>query len=190
MSLTDAPKANETPSNASVKSETPTNAVPDSEIPARSHELSAAERAKQILDERKGTITPFTQQKLPYFGEKPGWKRRWVLTENVPGRLQEGYTHVKNHQVQMLAQGIGFGNQDIGDNVAVFAGRGSLDRNGGQQYLYLMEIPQEIADKLHDIKVVQPTQATIAALKQGNPTGGPVDQHTYIAQRSGGIKIK
>ena len=168
-----------------------TPATPESpETMARNHELEAQKRAKQILDERKGSVTPFTAAKLPYFGERPGWKRRWVLSENVPGRLQEGYSFVKNDQVEMQASGIGFGNQDIGDRVAVFAGRGSLDKHGGQQYLYLMEVPQEIADKLHDIKVVQPTQATIASLKAGDSGGfGTSDKHAYVPRQTG-ISIK
>lgn len=162
----------------SVATETPP--LTDLAEPVRSHAVDPRERAAQIREGRKGQVGNL-QQKLPYFGEKEGWKRRWVLGSNVPGRQQEGYTFVDRAEVVMKAAGIGFGNQDVGNKVAVHAGKGLVGLDGAPELLYLMEIPQEIAKELDYEKSGKAIRASVTALKSGN-TGGHIsaDQNAYV----------
>lgn len=84
------------------------------------------------------------EQKMAYYGENPGWKRRWVNADNVPARIHEGYRHVQRDEVDM-SDSIRFGNADVGNHVCVPVG-GYV--NLEPLKAYLMEIPQEIANDL------------------------------------------
>ena len=135
--------------------------------PARTR-LDAREYAEQIRSSRKDFSG--LEQKLKYYGENPGWKRRWVNEENVPSREQEGYRFVLRSEVGM-SDSIGRGNTDMGDRVSVFGG---TSERGVPYNTYLMEIPQEIADeydheKSH--KKVKLSEESIRAGTVGNPNG-------------------
>lgn len=114
-------------------------------------EISVAESRKRIdpkeyADKIRKSRTEFNglEQKMAYYGENPGWKRRWVNADNVPGRLHEGYRHVQRDEVDM-SDSIRFGNADIGNHVCIPVG-GYL--NGQPLMAYLMEIPVVIAEEL------------------------------------------
>jgi len=149
----------------------------------------AREKAELIRSSRKGEIGVINQ-KLPFYGERPGWKRRWVLTSNLPSRMEEGYAFVTRDDVSMKADGIGFGNKDIGNRVAVHAGRGSIDAAGKQEMLYLMEIPMEIAKELDFHKSKRQVAASIDSLKAGNSGGHVKADHNAYVPKDVGISIK
>ena len=135
--------------------------------PARTR-IDAREYAAQIRSTRKDFSG--LEQKLKYYGENPGWKRRWVNEENVPAREQEGYRFVLRSEVNM-SDSIGRGNTDMGDRVSVLGGIDVQNRPYNQ---YLMEIPQEIADEYdHEksYKKVKLSEESIRAGTVGSPSG-------------------
>lgn len=110
--------------------------------------LDAKEYAEKILAKRKAFSS--MESKLAFEGDHPGWKRRWVNEENVPGRLEEGYRFVLRDEVSM-SDSQRYGNEDTGDRVSKHGGR-----VGANPFkTFLMEIPLEIAalldkEKSHD----------------------------------------
>lgn len=110
--------------------------------------LDAKEHAEKILAARKAFNG--LESKLAFEGDHPGWKRRWVNEENVPGRIDEHYRFVLRDEVSM-SDSLRFGNEDTGDRVSKHAGT----RGGVPFKAFLMEIPEEIAklldkEKSHD----------------------------------------
>ncbi len=142
-------------------------------IPARTRTLDARTEAERIRRERKGLSG--LEQRMAYFGEHPGWKRRWVNDDNVPFRLGEGYRFVEGSEVNMSTS-IRYGNIDIGDKVSYPVG-GSNGR-GDPRLAFLMEIPQEIADELDKAK----SHDKIAAIDQSIRSGtiGDPGSHAYV----------
>lgn len=163
----------------SVPSFAETQATPSlDEIPVVSRETLVGTTARNRIDPReyaekiRATRKDFSglEQKMKHFGENPGWKRRWVNEDNVPGRLEEGYRFVQRDEVSM-SDSLRYGNSDIGDRVSVHAGKND---NGHPFNAYLMEIPQEIADELDEAKShkkVRSIEQSIRAGTVGNPTG-------------------
>jgi len=145
------------------------------DIPVVSRESSPARTRidpREYAEKIRSTRKDFSglEQKLKYYGENPGWKRRWVNEEGVPGREQEGYRFVLRSEVGM-SDSIGRGNTDMGDRVSVF---GVTNERGVPYNTYLMEIPQEIADeydyeKSH--KKVKLSEESIRAGTVGSPSG-------------------
>lgn len=137
-----------------------------SESPAKL--LDAKEYADKILASRKSYSG--LEQKLSFTGDHPGWKRRWVNEENVPGRQQEGYRFVLRDEVGM-SDSIRYGNEDMGDRVSKVAGQ---TKQGHPFNVYLMEIPQQIADLLDKEKShdqIARNEHSIRAGKTGAPDG-------------------
>lgn len=125
------------------------------------------------------------QQRLPYVGEKPGWRRYWVLSMNVPRRLAEGWRFVARSSIQMASTGLGFGNYALGDNVEVPAGRSEIDDKGNASKLHLMEIPEAVAQHLTKVNVTNPTRAIEAALKGPGGVDNlvPASHNPYAARQ-------
>lgn len=166
-------KAQRAEKAARLASESPATTVDDIPVvkrettPARTR-LDAREYAEQLRSSRKDFSG--LEMKLKYYGENPGWKRRWVNEENVPAREQEGYRFVLRSEVNM-SDSIGRGNTDMGDRVSVFGGTDVQNRPYNQ---YLMEIPQEIADEYdHEksYKKVKLSEESIRSGSVGNPNG-------------------
>lgn len=114
------------------------------------------------------------QQRLPFVGDKAGWRRYWVLTSNVPFRLSQGWRFVKRDAIQMVSTGIEFGNKALGDNVEVPAGRADIDENGKSSKLHLMEIPEVVALALTKANVTDPTRAIEAAIRGDQGAGAHI----------------
>ena len=89
------------------------------------------------------------EQKMKYYGENPGWKRRWVNDDTVPSRLAEGYRFVQKEEVSM-SDSIRYGNDDVAN--AVSQPVGGFNGNGEPRRAFLMEIPLEIAEELDQEK--------------------------------------
>lgn len=166
-------KAQRAEKAARLATESPATSVDDIPLvkrettPARTR-LDAREYAEQLRSSRKDFSG--LEMKLKYYGENPGWKRRWVNEENVPAREQEGYRFVLRSEVNM-SDSIGRGNTDMGDRVSVFGGTDVQNRPYNQ---YLMEIPQEIADEYdHEksYKKVKLSEESIRSGSVGNPNG-------------------
>lgn len=135
--------------------------------PARTR-LSADEEAERILANRKDFSG--LELKLKAYGENPGWTRRWVNEQNVPGRLEEGYRFVERGEVSM-SDSMRYGNQDIGDRVSIHAG---TDDKGHPFSAYLMEIPNRVAEVLNEQKSyrqIRLSEESIRAGAVGNPSG-------------------
>jgi hypothetical protein len=110
------------------------------------------------------------ETKMKYYGENPGWKRRWVNEDNVPGRIEEGYRFVQRNEVAM-SDSMRYGNQDMADRVSTHAG---TDQFGKPYSAFLMEIPDEIANELNDQKSydkVRLIEKSIRSGTVGNPSG-------------------
>lgn len=151
------------------------------DTPARSR-IDAREYAEKIRSNRKDFSG--LEQKMKHYGENPGWKRRWVNEDNVPGRIEEGYRFVQRAEVAM-SDSLRYGNSDMGDRVSVHAG---TDTFGKPFSAYLMEIPLEIADELdHEKshKKVKLSEQSIKAGTVGNPTG-----NTRVGAAAGLPEIK
>jgi hypothetical protein len=103
--------------------------------------LDADAYADEVLARRKEFNG--LESNLAFEGEHPGWKRRWVNEENVPGRLEEGFRFVLRDEVSM-SDSLRYGNEDTGDRVSKHAGF----RAGIAFKAFLMEIPQRVADVL------------------------------------------
>ena len=126
------------------------------------------EETERILANRKEFSG--LENKLGYDGDNPGWKRRWVNEENVPGRVQEGFRFVLRDEVNM-SDSLRYGNEDTGDRVSKHAGR---DEYGNPYKTYLMEIPQQIADMLDDEKShakIRNSEISIRSGSVGTPQG-------------------
>ena len=124
------------------------------------------------------------EQKMKFYGENPGWKRRFVNEENVPGRIEEGYRFVLRGEVSM-SDSIRYGNMDMGDRVSIHAGTDSFGKPFSS---YLMEIPQEIADELDNeksYKKVKLSEQSIRAGAVGSPSG-----NTRVGAAAGLPEIK
>jgi len=149
--------------------------------PARTR-IDPREYAESIRANRKDFSG--LEQKMKYYGENPGWKRRWVNEDNVPGRLQEGYRFVQRDEVNM-SDSLRYGNNDVADRVSVHAGTNTQ----GQPFsAYLMEIPLEIAEEMDEAKSykkVRSIDESIRAGTVGNPTG-----NTRVGTAAGLPEIK
>lgn len=149
--------------------------------PARTR-IDAREYAEKIRSNRKDFSG--LEQKMKFYGDNPGWKRRWVNEENVPGRQEEGYRFVQRSEVSM-SDSMRHGNTDTADRVSVHAG---VDSFGKPFSAYLMEIPQEIADELDyekSHKQVKLSEQSIRAGQVGSPTG-----NTRVGAAAGLPEIK
>lgn len=129
------------------------------------HTLAAAIEASQ--NPNIGSL----QSRLPFVSDKPGWRRYWVRSDNVPMRLSQGWRFVPRGAIHMVSSGINFGNMALGDNVEVVAGRAEITTSGASSKLHLMEIPEIIALKLTDTHVTKPTQAIEQELRGGGGAG-------------------
>jgi len=153
----------------------------ETKSPARDR-IDPREYANQIRAGRKDFSG--LEQKMKYYGENPGWKRRWVNEENVPGRIEEGYRFVQRNEVSM-SDSVRYGNADMADRVSIHAGK---DAYGKPFSAYLMEIPQEIADELDaekSHKKVKLSEQSIRSGTVGSPTG-----NTRVGAAAGLPEIK
>ena len=144
--------------------------------------VDAREYAEKIRANRKDFSG--LEQKMKHYGENPGWKRRWVNEDNVPGRIEEGYRFVQRAEVAM-SDSLRYGNSDVGDRVSLHAG---IDTFGKPFSAYLMEIPQEIADELDNEKShkkVKLSEQSIRAGTVGSPSG-----NTRVGTAAGLPEIK
>jgi hypothetical protein len=133
------------------------------------------ERAAAIRRER----TSFGVQK--YFDgvpEKEGWKRRWVNDENVPHRLEQGWTFVSKAHLKDTSS-IGFESVDVADRVTKPNKASNPDGSAGMTML--MEIPTSVANEINKAMVVDPTDRIDAALRAGKiGDGGVQNPNNYI----------
>ena len=148
----------------------PTNA----EIAARGEKkevrarIDAREYAAKIKRERV-SITSIAQR-LPSFGDNPGWKRRWVNDENIPQRKQEGYRFVTKDEVNDPSFDPTREDGDPSNYICRAVG-GTTDLQK-LRMAYLMEIPDEIASELDfekSIKQVKVSEDQIRNGTVGNP---------------------
>jgi hypothetical protein len=142
--------------------------VERSTAPARTR-IDAREYAATIRANRKSFSG--LELKLAYYGENPGWHRRWVNEDNVPLREQEGYRFVLRDEISM-SDSLRYGNQDMADRVSTYGGKDSTGKPFNQ---YLMEIPDEIAGDLDERKSISKIrlneQSIISGAAGGIPTG-------------------
>lgn len=144
--------------------------------------VDAREYSEKIRANRKSFSG--LEQKLKYYGENPGWHRRWVNEENVPSRVEEGYRFVLRAEVSM-SDSLRYGNSDVGDRVSI---HGGTDKQGKPFNQYLMEIPLDIAEELNNEKSlnkVKLSEQSIRAGAVGNPQG-----NTRVGKEAGLPEIK
>jgi len=137
------------------------------EQPARAR-INAREYAEKLRRERV-SITSIAQR-LPSFGDNPGWKRRWVNDENIPQRKQEGYRFVTKDEVNDPSFDPTREDGDPSNYICRAVG-GTTDLQK-LRMAYLMEIPDEIAFELDfekSIKQVKVSEDQIRNSSVGNP---------------------
>lgn len=125
--------------------------------------IDPKEYAEHIRSNRQSSSG--LEQKMKYYGENPGWKRRWVNDDNVPGRLAEGYRFVLKEEISM-SDSVRYGNDDVANYVSQPVG-GNNNRNEPMR-AFLMEVPLEIADELLQEKSLSKVAKIEQSIKQGN----------------------
>lgn len=147
--------------------------VMEAEKVVRSRDEVEADRVtEEFLKRNRPNIAGF-EQRLAYFGERPGWVRRWVNDQHnrIPSMLERGWRFVTRETVHM-SDSVGHGNTDIGDKVSV-----STTVGEGPMRTYLMEIPKKLFDMQVDA-AMEPVRKTEAAIKAGR-TGIEDSEHVY-----------
>lgn len=129
---------------------------------ARSREeLDADKYTEEFLARSRPNLAGF-EQKLSYYGEHPGWVRRWVNDQanRVPSLLERGWRFVLRAEVGM-SDSVGRGNTDIGDRVSVSSTAGE-----GPMRIVLMEITKKLFDMQMDA-LLEPVRRSEEAIKAG-----------------------
>lgn len=124
-------------------------------------ELDAAKFTADFLKRNRPNLSGL-EQKLAYYGEHPGWVRRWVNDQSnrVPSLLERGWRFVLSAEVGM-SDSVGRGNTDIGDRVSITTTAGD-----GPIRMYLMETTKEIADMQAQART-EPARKTQEAILRG-----------------------
>lgn len=148
-----------------VKKEAPaleaSGAVKSPEIVRSRDELDPEAYTKEFLQRNRPNVGGF-EQKLAYYGEHPGWVRKWAIdsANRIPSLLENGWRFVLRAEVGM-SQSVGRGNTDIGDRVSITTTIGD-----GPVLQYLMETTQELYDMQLDA-ALEPVRRSEAAMKAG-----------------------
>lgn len=142
--------------------------------PAPSHKMvkdddeAAAAKYAEEIRARRGDIRQM-ESRLTFVGDRPGWTRRWCNDEgdNIARRLEDGWRFVQRQEVK-LSESVGYGNQDLGNNVTITSRIGT-----DAIKVHLMEIPTVIAEDLlnaRSYKQVRLIEESILAGSVGNPS--------------------
>lgn len=128
--------------------------------------ISPLDEAKKYAEEvrlRRGDIRPM-ETKLQYYGDKPGWTRRWCNDEgdNIPRRLADGWRFVAPKDVR-LSDSVGFGSAGVGDRVT-YPTRIGTDAI----QVYLMEIPTEIVEEILEVRSYAQVRKITESIENGS----------------------
>lgn len=125
----------------------------------RTREEMTAEQWNADFKKRNRPAISGFELKLAYYGEHPGWVRRWVVDQanRIPSLLDAGWRFVRRAEVGM-SDSVGRGNTDLGDCVSVATMGGE-----GPTRQVLMETTQEIFDALQEANLerVRKTESAI-----------------------------
>lgn len=130
--------------------------------PARSREALDAEKYTQDFLKRNRPNLAGFEQKLGFYGQHPGWVRRWVVdqAQRVPSLLEQGWRFVLLDEVGMSGS-IGRGNTDLGDRVSITTTVGD-----GPVRQILMETTQQLYDMQCEA-ALEPVRRSEAAIRAG-----------------------
>lgn len=124
-------------------------------------EQTAQQYADEFLKNNRIDFSSF-EKKLAFYGEKPGWVRRWVLDQGsrMQTLMARGWRVVPKAEA-LMSDSVGRGNTDIGDQVSVVTTAGD-----GPVRQVLMEIPQVLYDMYTKART-EPARATEEAIRKG-----------------------
>jgi hypothetical protein len=150
------------------------NCCEPQERAVRSREQLDADRYTEDFLKRNRPSVEGMERKLAYYGEHPGWVRRWVNDQGsrIAAMLDRGWRFVLRSEVGM-SDSIGRGNTDVGDRVSVATTAGE-----GQIRTVLMELPQKLYD-MYAAARTEPARRVEAAIRAG---AFGVDDKSHVYQ--------